>query len=312
MSEDRQDVADQVRRGQDWLQTPLGDPRGYIQPETLTELWFHTGTTCNLSCPFCLEGSKPGDNRLNRMDFDDARPLIDEAVEMGVERFSFTGGEPFVTRDIVKILDYALQFRPCMVLTNGTDPLLKRVDQLLPLKDREHEVAFRISIDHPDPEKHDAGRGEGNFEKAFQGMRELVDRGFKVSLARHMDKGEDRVAVDGVYQDILESFGISRDLTIVAFPDFHAPGSLVDVPHITEDCMTRYHDEASRATFMCNFSKMVVKQDGRTRVYACTLVDDDVDYDLGGTLVESMQERVTMKHHRCYSCFAFGASCSEG
>ncbi len=45
------------------LITPTGEPRGYIQPKTLKELWFHTGATCNLQRPFCLEGSKPGDNR---------------------------------------------------------------------------------------------------------------------------------------------------------------------------------------------------------------------------------------------------------
>ena len=38
-------------------------PRGYIQPGALRELWFHTGTACNLACPFCLEGSRPGDDR---------------------------------------------------------------------------------------------------------------------------------------------------------------------------------------------------------------------------------------------------------
>lgn len=49
---------------EDWLQTPEGDPRGYINPHVLRELWFHTGTICNLRCPFCLEGSNPGNNRL--------------------------------------------------------------------------------------------------------------------------------------------------------------------------------------------------------------------------------------------------------
>ena len=75
--------------------------------------------------------------------------------------------------------------------------------------------------------------------------------------------------------------------------------------------MTRYHTEESRSAFMCSYSKLVLKRDGRVRVYACTLVDDDEDYDLGGTLAESMVPRVMLKHHRCYSCFAYGASCSE-
>ncbi|MXW74054.1 MAG: radical SAM protein, partial [Chromatiales bacterium] len=67
----------------------------------------------------------------------------------------------------------------------------------------------------------------------------------------------------------------------------------------------------SRRSFMCYFSKMVVKKQGRMRVYACTLVDDDDSFDLGGSLAESLGKRVMLRHHRCYSCFAYGSSCSE-
>ncbi len=62
---------------------------------------------------------------------------------------------------------------------------------------------------------------------------------------------------------------------------------------------------------MCAFSRMVVKSENACGVYACTLVDDDVDYRLGATLAESLQVPVSLKHHRCYSCFQYGASCSE-
>ena len=75
--------------------------------------------------------------------------------------------------------------------------------------------------------------------------------------------------------------------------------------------MTTYQSEETRRAFMCAFSKMAVKKDGRMRVYACTLVDDDESYDLGTTLTESLPKRIPMRHHRCYSCFAYGASCSE-
>ncbi len=72
-----------------WLLTPGGQPRGYIESEALTELWFHTGTNCNLSCPFCLEGSKPGDDRIQFLTLEDAKPLIDEALEMGGQEILF-------------------------------------------------------------------------------------------------------------------------------------------------------------------------------------------------------------------------------
>jgi len=125
---------------EDWLRTPAHDPRGYIQPQTLKELWFHTGTICNLSCPFCLEGSKPGDDRLNKMALEDIVPFIDEALALGVEQFSFTGGEPFVIKDMVKILEYALERRPCLVLTNATNPLKMRLNEIEPLLHKPHRI----------------------------------------------------------------------------------------------------------------------------------------------------------------------------
>src|SRR5688500_135799 len=116
--------------------TAAGDPRGYIDPYGLREVWFHTGTSCNLACAFCLEGSKPGDARLGRITLAEAAPFIDEAVALGVEQLSFTGGEPFIVKDFVNILRYASQFKPCLVLTNGTAPLLKRLAQIAPLREQ--------------------------------------------------------------------------------------------------------------------------------------------------------------------------------
>jgi MoaA/NifB/PqqE/SkfB family radical SAM enzyme len=299
------------RMGEAWLRTASGEPRGYIQPETLAELWFHTGTVCNLSCPFCLEGSKPGDNRLNRITLEDARPFIEEALELGVEQFSFTGGEPFVNRDMVAILDHALDHRPCMVLTNGTAPVQKRLGQIAPLREKPHGLRFRVSLDYPDPARHDVDRGEGNFASALETMGSLHRLGFHLSIARLAEADEDTDAVNALYLPYFEQVGLPADTHITVFPDFLSPGAHADTPEITENCMTTYHSAETRARFMCAFSKMVVKRDGRMRVYACTLVDDDRDYDLGDSLAEAMPARVMLRHHRCFSCFAHGASCSE-
>lgn len=295
----------------EWLKTSRGDPRGYIDAKTLTELWFHTGTTCNLRCPFCLEGSKPGDNRIQPLTLADAQPCIDEALELGVKQFSFTGGEPFVVPEFLAILGACLEHRPCLVLTNGTEPLLNRLQDVLALRDKPHRLKFRISLDYPEPERHDAGRGKGNFAKSLDCLGRLAAYGFDVSIARQMEKDEPK-DVDARFRALAASAGAPEDLNIVAFPDFLLPGSIADVPEITEDCMTKYHTEETRSLFMCNFTRFVLKKAGRMRVYACTLVDDDEAYDLGATLRESLRTRIMLKHHRCYSCFAFGASCSEG
>ncbi len=294
-----------------WYQTPAGEPRGFIQPHALDELWFHTGTACNLACPFCLEGSKPGDDRLQLLRFADARPFIDEALTLGVRQFSFTGGEPFVAKDMVRILDYALQFRPCMVLTNATEPLIKRLKQLKALLDHPNQLQFRVSLDHFDAAKHDIGRGDGMFALALKGLKQLHEMGFSVSVANQMLTDNKPAETAQRFAEVFRNAGLPEDLHRVEFPDFHPPGQNVTTPQISANCMLSYQTEDSRRAYMCAFSKMAVKQQGRMRVYACTLVDDDPDYALGETLAASMAEPVSMKHHRCYSCFRYGASCSE-
>ncbi len=294
-----------------WLRTSKGDLRGYIQPVRLEELWFHTGTNCNLRCPFCLEGSVPGNNRLEFMLAEEARRFMDEAMTLGVERFSFTGGEPFVNPHLLEILNEALERRPCLVLTNGTEPLLNRIGKIKLLLTKPHPLSFRISLDFPDAVTHDESRGRGNFQKSIRCLKELHRLGFGISIARLMRANEDKDAVEAAYRKLFVSHDLPENLRIVAFPDFLPPDSERHGPEITESCMRTYLTAEQREAFMCSYSKMIVKQDGRCGIYACTLVDDDAAYNLGSTLAESMTRAIRLGHQRCFSCFAYGASCSE-
>ncbi|TQV88129.1 radical SAM protein [Aliikangiella coralliicola] len=298
-------------RSKNWQITSTGEPRGYIQPHALNEVWFHTGTRCNLACDFCLEGASPSDKRLQAPRFEEVKPFIDEALELGAKQFSFTGGEPFLIKDFIKIVEYASRFNPCLILTNGTDSPLKRLDALLDISDEHFPISFRVSIDYPDSKRHNMGRGEGTFEQAITGLKRLYDKGFSVSVARHQDANENSEEVNRQFKQLFSLIGLPDSLNIVAFPDFLRPGSIPEVPHITTDCMTRYQSKEQRENYMCATSKMIVKKNGRMQVYACTLVDDDEEYCLGHSLKQSLQNRISLKHHRCYSCFAYGASCSE-
>jgi hypothetical protein len=185
------------------------------------------------------------------------------------------------------------------------------MDGVRRLADRPNRLKFRVSLDYPDPDRHDSIRGAGSFALALETMRDLHAAGFAMSIARHREAGEDSAGVTARYQAIFREIGLPVGTTIVSFPELHRPGDQVETPHITENCMITYKNEADRAEFMCAYSKMVVRIDGRVGVYACTLVDDDPDYDLGPTLAESMDVRVMLRHHRCFSCFSAGTSCSE-
>lgn len=277
-----------------------------VRTGTLTELWFHTGTACNLECPFCLEASRPGDARLERMTLADVRPFIEEARALGVRQFSFTGGEPLIVKDIVKILTCALAAAPCLVVTNATAPLIRRVHQLEQLKAQPHPLAFRVSIDHPDAERHDAGRGWGNFRRALDGLALLHQRGFAVSVTRQATAGEDGPAIVAAFRSVFAKAGLPADLPVLPLPDYGLPGRPL-VSAVSDAALAAHR---AQAPLMCTHSKMLIKRNGSLRVYACPLVDDVEDFDQGASLTEALARDASLRHARCESCVRTGASWS--
>ncbi len=272
--------------------------------QRLTELWIHTGTACNLECPFCLEGSRPGDTRLERIKLNEIKPYLDEAMRLGVQRFGFTGGEPLIVKDIVRILEYALSLRPCLILSNGTAPLLKRLHQLQLLKQQTHPLSFRISIDYPDQQRHDTARGWGNFQRAIEGLQLLHEQGFAISIARQMDVGEDVAAVSAAYRLLLRRAHLPEDTRIVALPEL---GRLGTDSHV--DVTVSAPDDPSK--LMCSHSRMLLKREGQLRVYACTFTDDDVRFDLGTSLADATYASVCLQHQRCRQCVNRAATYGE-
>lgn len=259
----------------------------------LNQLWVHTGTACNLECPFCLEGSRPGDTRLERIKLNEIKPYLDEAVQLGVRQFCFTGGEPLIVKDIVKILDYALSLKPCLILSNGTAPLLKRLHQLQLLKQQTHPLSFRISIDYPDQQRHDTARGWGNFQRAIEGLQLLHEQGFAISIARQMDAGENVTAVNDAYRQLLRKTRLPEDTRIVALPELSKLGTPYEI-----DPLQAPDDR----NLMCSHSRMLLKRAGELRVYACAFTDDDARFDLGSSLEVAVGSGVCLQHQRCHQC----------
>jgi hypothetical protein len=84
----------------------------------------------------------------------------------------------------------------------------------------------------------------------------------------------------------------------------------VDVPEITTACWDIL--SVDPRSMMCATSRMVVRRKGEAnaRVLACTLLWDDVQFDMGGTLSEAAQT-VPLNHPHCAKfCVLGGASCS--
>jgi len=152
----------------------------YLKPTQLREFWFHTNNSCNLSCAHCLVESHPGGDP--GLSTDRLKTLIDEVSDLGVERFYFTGGEPFVREDIFELIEYITQVKETdlILLTNAT---LFRGDRLDRLKrQNRRRLKLQVSLDGSTPDINDPIRGEGTFRLITEGLKAAGELGFETSL----------------------------------------------------------------------------------------------------------------------------------
>src|SRR3989442_3518935 len=113
------------------------------------------------------------------MTLEEVRPYLDEAARLGVREYYLTGGEPFMNREILPILEATLRQGPATVLTNGLflDHLTCR--KLRAIADAsDYSLDVRVSLDGWGPEDHDRIRGPATFHRAVQGIRALSEHRF--------------------------------------------------------------------------------------------------------------------------------------
>ncbi len=158
----------------------------YLKPERLKEFWLHLTQTCNLSCSHCLVSSGP--DGAKGMDADSYKRVIDETSALGVERYYFTGGEPFVRADIFDLIHFVteLKKKELIVLTNATLMNDSRLGELAKL-DRT-KLKFQVSLDGTTAATNDAIRGAGVFQKVSKSLKDITALGFEASLTAVVTK----------------------------------------------------------------------------------------------------------------------------
>jgi hypothetical protein len=294
--------------------TAKGETRARVALTRLETLWFNTGTLCNITCKNCYIESSPKNDRLSYLSREDVRVYLDE-IRTGhhpVRLIGFTGGEPFLNRDMVPILWETLDRGfETLVLTNAMRPMMRSRAALKALRETHgHLLRFRVSLDDHRAEFHDQERGTGSFGKAMAGLHFLSREGFQVEIAGRQLSGEPEEQARAGYRALFEREGIAIDaedpVQLVIFPEM-IPDS--DPPEITEACWDILHK--SPEDVMCASARMVVRRIGAATpsVVACTLIAYDERFDLGQTLREASAS-VPLNHRFCATfCVLGGAAC---
>ena len=281
-------------------------------------LWINTGTLCNITCNNCYIFSSPrNDDLIYFQDKFFIKYLKEiKSLNWPIEEIGFTGGEPFLNKEILIMSERALKenYR-VLILTNAMQPMQRSGVKkgLIQLhKMYGDNLKLRVSIDHYTMEKHDEVRGRGSFSKTIEGVKWLMQQGIKTSVAgRNIWNIEEEVSRKG-YEKLFSDFNLKIDAfdkgETILFPEMNEQN--IEVPEITTKCWSILGKDPS--SIMCSNSRMVIHRKGekKPKVVACTLLPYEKEFELGDNLKAS-ENRVYLNHPHCAKfCVLGGASCS--
>ena len=299
-------------RFKDPIKTADGSMRAFIEAKKIKTLWFNTGTLCNIECKNCYIQSSPKNDRLVYLTFNEVKSFIDEAIDKDLEtkEIGFTGGEPFMNKDILNMIEYSLSkdFK-VLVLSNAMRPMLNKKEDLLKLNHK--NLTIRVSIDHYQKEKHEEIRGKNTFDVMMEGLQWLNSNNFNYALATRLLWGEQEDLLRENFNQFISNYNLKLNAKsehqLVTFAEMDEKA---DTPEITTACWNILGKNPDN--IMCSWSRMVVKKKGiqKPSVIACTLLPYEDEFDLGHTLTNSLQ-KIYLNHKHCSKfCVLGGSSCS--
>lgn len=149
-----------------------------IKPTRKTSMQFaqwDITSSCNLRCKHCRAWKLPREEDLTTKEGID---LLDQLYQLKIQILNFSGGEPFLRRDILYLLEYAKNFPSLTITTNGT--LLEK-EQIKKLK-RFRNLRFSISLDGLEKFHDDFRQVPGTFKKALKAIEDLTTELIPVSI----------------------------------------------------------------------------------------------------------------------------------
>jgi AdoMet-dependent heme synthase len=288
----------------------LDSPVPLVPLAHLDDLWFQiSGTLCNLTCHHCFISCSPHNHSFGMLTLAQVRKVLDESVPLGVKEYYFTGGEPFLNREMVDILELTLQYGPATVLTNGTVFKDEWLQRLAAAEQRSiYSLEFRVSIDGFDAAMNDPVRGEGTFERAMRGVRQLLAHGFLpiITVTQTADE-QDAEQLFAGFLKTLQANGYSRPRvkilpTLRIGAEEQRQRGYRHEERVTPEMMQGF----DVSQLICHHSRIVTDRG----VHVCPILIEAPDARLGDSLAESLNA-YPLRHHACYTCYQYGSLCSN-
>lgn len=161
---------------------------------------------CLTDCIYCYS-QRPEISRDDEMPVERWMEIIDEAGSLGIDRVTFSGGDPLMYKGILNLLEISARYRMCYILPTKTTIKPKRARALARVLSVHGEI--QISVDSFD---HDIAafmtRTPGYADHARQSIMNLRDAGVRVTTNTVVTPHNYSTIADLVYE--LKELGVHK------------------------------------------------------------------------------------------------------
>jgi MoaA/NifB/PqqE/SkfB family radical SAM enzyme len=274
----------------------------------LDTLWLQVaGTLCNLQCTHCFISSSPTNHAHGMMSLAALRPYLEEAERLGVREYYLTGGEPFLNREILEIIEAALALGPVTVLTNGLLIRPETAARLRALSDASpYSLDLRVSIDGADAATNDPIRGEGTFDRIVAAIGVLARAGLNPVITV-TEACEGALSSDGRARllSFLKECGLGQPrLKVMPLLRLGAEATRTRAYAEWESLRGRTLGEQEAAALQCSSCRMVTSKG----VYVCPILIDYPVARMADTLAGALRP-FALEYRACFTCHEQGLSC---
>ncbi len=278
--------------------------------DALDNLWFQvSGTLCNIACGHCFISCSPTNHSYELMTLEQVRGYLEESVELGVKEYYFTGGEPFINKELPEILELTLQYGPATVLTNAMLITEKKARRLREIEQGSiYSLEMRVSLDGYTEEMNDAIRGAGVFHKTLAGVKLLYEYGFLpiITITKTWEDRDDEQVMQGFVRT-LKAHGYAHP-RLKILPSLKLGKEIArsrgyeDDEMVTEEMLEHY----DCSQLLCSNSRVATHRG----VVVCPILLESPTAHMGNTLKEATKS-YTLRDQACYTCYLYGAICSN-
>lgn len=171
---------------------------------------------CNYRCPFCHNEGQEKSNHMDMMSTSDFYRFIDIIKDQPLSELNFSGGEPFMNKEITNMILYAIDNLSCDI-SCATNLSLLTEEHISKLSGT--RIKFNIQFPYISEELFHKSTGNGKFQSILSKIRRVREAGISIALNTVVQSNDDKI-----YRNMI-LFAINEELPLKLLPQIGLSGS---------------------------------------------------------------------------------------